>query len=57
MDNNNLVDILKIVFPALMVTGAAGSLIVNLITKGEWPVSLQWLGAMLLYTALLFRNK
>jgi len=35
MDNNNLVDILKIVFPALMVTGAAGSLIVNLITKGE----------------------
>ena len=57
MDNNNLVDILKILFPALMVTGAAGSLIVNLITKGEWPVSLQWLGAMLLYTALLFRNK
>ena len=57
MDNNNLIDILKIIFPALMVTGAAGSLVVNLITKGEWPVSLQWLGAMLLYTALLFRNK
>jgi len=57
MDHNNLINILKIVFPALMVTGAAGSLIVNLITKGEWPVSLQWLGAMLLYTALLFRNK
>ncbi len=54
---NNLVDILKIVFPALMVTGAAGSLIVNICTKGDWPVSLQWLGAMLLYTALLFRNK
>ena len=57
MDNNNLIDILKIIFPALMVTGAAGSLVVNLITKGEWPISLQWLGAMLLYTALLFRNK
>ena len=54
---NNLVDILKIVFPALMVTGAAGSLIVNFCTKGDWPVSLQWLGAALLYTALLFRNK
>ena len=54
---NNLVDILKMVFPALMVTGAAGSLIVNLCTKGDWPVSLQWLGAALLYTALLFRNK
>lgn len=54
---NNLIDILKIVFPALMVTGAAGSLIVNIATKGNWPVSLQWFGAMLLYTALLFRNK
>lgn len=52
-----MTDILKIVFPALMVTGATGSLIVNIITKGDWPVSLQWLGASLLYTALLFRNK
>ena len=40
-----------------MVTGAAGSLIVNICTKGDWPVSLQWFGAALLYTALLFRNK
>lgn len=54
---NNLVDILKIVFPALMVIGATGSLIVNICTKGDWPVSLQWFGAALLYTALLFRNK
>ena len=54
---NNLIDILKIVFPAMMVAGALGSLVVNIITKGDWPVSLQWLGAMLLYTALLFRNK
>jgi len=54
---NNWVDILKIVFPALMVTGATGSLVVNICTKGNWPVSLQWLGAALLYTALLFRNK
>lgn len=53
----NIVDILKVVFPALMVTGALGSLILNICTKGDWPVSLQWLGAALLYTALLFRNK
>jgi len=55
---NNILDILKIVFPALMVGGAAGSLIINLIAnKGNWPVSLQWFGAALLYTGLLFRNK
>lgn len=52
-----ILDILKIAFPALMVTGAIGSLIVNIISKGNWPTSLQWLGASLLYTALLFRNK
>jgi hypothetical protein len=53
----DIIDILKILFPALMVTGALGSLIVNMIAKGDWPTSLQWLGASLLYTALLFRNK
>ena len=53
----DIIAILKIAFPALMVTGALGSLIVNIITKGNWATSLQWLGAMLLYTALLFRNK
>ena len=54
----NWINILKIAFPALMVIGASGSLILNLITnKTEWPVSLQWLGAALLYMALLFRNK
>lgn len=53
-----MVHFLKYFFPGLMVTGALGSLILNLITnKTEWPVSLQWLGAALLYTALLFRNK
>lgn len=30
-----ILDILKIVFPALMVTGALGSLIVNIISKGN----------------------
>ena len=55
---NNIENILKIAFPALMVTGACGSLILNIVTnKQAWPVSLQWFGAMLLYTALLFRNK
>lgn len=53
-----MINILKIVFPALMVLGAAGSLILNFIVdKQNWPVSLQWFGAALLYTALLFRNK
>lgn len=55
---NNAVDILKVVFPALMVIGAAGSFILNMATNLEnWPVSLQWIGAALLYTALLFRNQ
>ena len=53
----DIIDILKILFPALMVIGALGSLVVNIITKGDWPTSLQWIGASLLYTALLFRNK
>ena len=53
----NIVDVLKVLFPAMMVAGALGSLIVNIVTKGNWPTSLQWFGAMLLYTALLFRNK
>lgn len=54
---NGLVQILKILFPALMVAGATGSLVLNLIIdKQNWPVSLQWFGAALLYTALLFRN-
>ena len=52
-----MIDTLKILFPALMVTGALGSLVLNICTKGDWTVSLQWFGAMLLYTALLFRNK
>ena len=47
---------LRIIFPALMVIGAAGSLVVNLTEKGEFAISLQWIGASLLYTALLLRN-
>ena len=47
---------LKIIFPALMVLGASGSLVVNLITKGDGAISLQWIGAAILYTALLLRN-
>lgn len=48
--------ILEIFFPLLMVIGAAGSLVVNIKNKGDVPTSLQWFGAMLLYTALTFRN-
>lgn len=47
---------LQVVFPVLMVIGALGSLIVNVISGGDKATSLQWLGAMLLYTALTFRN-
>lgn len=47
---------LKIVFPILMVIGALGSLVVNIVDKGDWATSLQWIGAVLLYTALTFRN-
>ena len=47
---------LKIIFPALMVIGATGSLVVNMVEKGQFAISLQWIGAALLYTALLLRN-
>lgn len=49
-------EMLRIVFPLLMVAGALGSLVVNLVQKGDWATSLQWLGACLLYTALTMRN-
>ena len=49
-------NILKILFPGLMVVGAFGSLITNVLSKGEGAISLQWVGACLLYTALLMRN-
>ena len=52
-----MISFLKIAFPALMVIGALGSLVVNIISKGDKATSLQWIGASLLYTALLFRNK
>lgn len=51
-----MLDILKIVFPILMVVGAAGSLLTNIADGGDWATSLQWFGAALLYTALTFRN-
>lgn len=47
---------LKIIFPLLMVAGALGSLVVNIIEHGEWSTSLQWFGAAMLYTALTLRN-
>lgn len=50
-------DTMKVLFPALMVLGALGSLIVNIMDKGDYATSLQWLGACLLYTALMFRNR
>lgn len=47
---------LNVIFPALMVAGAAGCLVTNMICNGDKAVSLQWVGAMLLYTALTLRN-
>ena len=38
-------DTMKVLFPALMVLGALGSLIVNIMDKGDHATSLQWLGA------------
>lgn len=49
-------ELLKILFPALMVIGAFGSLVVNIISKGGYAMSIQWIGATLLYTALMLRN-
>lgn len=51
-----MIDILKVVFPLLMVAGALGSLITEIVSKGDWATGLQWVGACLLYTALTFRN-
>lgn len=51
-----MIEALKIIFPLFMVGGAVGSLVVNIIDKGDWTTSLQWFGAGLLYTALTFRN-
>ena len=56
LNGRTVTDMLKIIFPLLMVIGATGSLVVNVIGKGEWATSLQWIGAGLLYTALMFRN-
>ena len=49
-------DILRIAFPILMVIGAVGSMVVNIIQNGFDATTLQWLGAALLYTALTMRN-
>ena len=54
---NNIISTLKIVFPGMMIVGALGSLAINLTDKENWPISLLWIGASLLYTALLFKNK
>ena len=40
----------------MMVAGAGGSLVTNIVKSGDWATSLQWIGAALLYTALTFRN-
>lgn len=41
--------ILKMVFPGLMVAGAAGILIVNAFKKDPFPDSLQWIARATLY--------
>lgn len=49
-------EIMKIICPALMVIGACGSLVINLLSRGHYAISIQWVGAALLYTALMVRN-
>ena len=51
-----MMEILKIVFPLLMVAGALGSFVVNIASKGDWATSLQWLGACILFTALNLKS-
>jgi hypothetical protein len=52
-----MVNVLRVLFPALMVIGAFGSFVVNVISKGESTISIQWIGATFLYIALLKRNR
>lgn len=47
---------LRIFFPIMMVVGAVGSLVVNIIGHGGIGTSLQWLGAAILYAGLTLRN-
>lgn len=48
---------LRVFFPILMVIGATGAMGVNIVQNGvKDPMTLQWLGAGLLYTALTLRN-
>lgn len=48
---------LRVFFPILMVIGATGAMVVNIIQNGvRDPMTLQWFGAGLLYTALTLRN-
>lgn len=47
---------MKVFFPALMVLGALGSLVVSVLSKDGAPTALQWFGAAMLYTALMLRN-
>ena len=51
-----MIDTLKIIFPLLMVAGAVGSFVVEVVSKGNFATALQWIGAGLLYTALTLRN-
>lgn len=53
---NKLTFAIKPIAQLLMVAGALGSFVVNIVSKGDWATSLQWLGAYLLYTALTIRN-
>ena len=47
----------NIIFPLLMVIGALGSLAESIVSGRKFDAtSLQWFGAMLLYTALTIRN-
>lgn len=47
--------ILRILFPSLMILGAVGSCVVSVVSR-ENASALQWFGAALLYTALMLRN-
>jgi hypothetical protein len=52
----SIMQILEMIFSGLMVAGAVGSLIANVIEKGPFSVYLQLIGAALLYMGLLMRD-
>ena len=56
-EKGKMLNILNLVFPAMIVLGALGAFVISIIQeKGVRPIALQWFGAAVLYLGLLLRN-